>query len=492
MADVKNFKRIAVCNRGEVAVRIIEACHQLGIEAVLLHSQPDIGTRAYRMADDCVLLTGDSPYLDIKQNAEAAKKAMADAVHPGFGFLSENADFAEAIIGAGLSFIGPMPDSIRNMGDKISAKKLMEEARVPCIPGYKGEDQSLDRLKSEATEIGFPVLIKAAAGGGGRGMKVSRSKADFAEQLDSAKRESLAAFGSDQVFLEKYLENTKHIEFQIFGDQYGNYVHLFERECSVQRRHQKIIEEAPSPSLDEETRKRMAEAALRAAEKVNYVGAGTVEFLLAGQDFYFLEMNTRLQVEHPVTEYITGKDLVQTQIKVAMGSPLPFMQSQIEKKGHSIECRLYAEDPYKKGIPSTGEIFHQKFPKGEGRRFDYAFDPGDSVTSFYDPMIGKLIVHAEDREAACKKMIEVLQETEIFGIQTNIDFLVEIINHPEFFTGVMTTGFIEEYFSNALGEKKWSEEELQVVEHLMIQLANQHTQAKEQPLSAWQDAWRNV
>jgi 3-methylcrotonyl-CoA carboxylase alpha subunit len=495
MSRVKNFKKIAVCNRGEVAVRIIRACRELGIQSVLLHSDPDKNSRAFRMADECVNLGGNTSaesYLDIQKNVNAAVQAGADAVHPGFGFLSENADFAEAVIAAGLSFIGPMPDSIRDMGDKVSAKKIMEAAGVPCIPGYKGEDQSGERLLKEAVQIGFPVLIKAAAGGGGRGMKVSRGKDDFLENLESAQRESLAAFGSQVVFLEKYLEDTKHIEFQVFGDSYGNHVHLFERECSVQRRHQKIVEEAPSPSLDESLREEMAAAAVRAAKAVNYIGAGTVEFLLKGKEFYFLEMNTRLQVEHPVTEFVTGADLVQAQIMVASGSPLPWSQSDLKLTGHSIECRLYAEDPYQMGMPSTGEILFQEFPFGPGRRFDFAFDAGDEVTSYYDPMIGKLITWGENRFKCLERMQTVLRESVIFGVHTNIEFLKEILAHSEFVDGTMTTGFIAEYFPNALGKQEWTPEEIELAQKLYrtARMSKQELQDADQ--NPWNVLWRNV
>ena len=490
---IKNFNRLAICNRGEVAVRIIEAGRALGLKTLLLHSPADRQTRAYRMADECICLQGDNPYLDIDENLRALRACGAEAVHPGFGFLSENADFAEAVVAAGLVFVGPYPDAIRKMGDKIEAKKLMEQAQVPCIPGYKGEDQSYDELLRQAKSIGFPVLIKAAAGGGGRGMKVAETAEDFAEKWQSARREALAAFGSDKVFLEKYLRDTKHIEFQILGDSYGNYVHLFERECSIQRRHQKIIEEAPSPSLTPELRSRMAAAAIRAAESVNYVGAGTVEFLLAGQEFFFLEMNTRLQVEHPVTEQVTGIDLVQTQIRIARGEPLAFSQSQIALYGHSIECRLYAEDPYQGGRPSTGEILWQKFPLAAGRRFEYAFDTGDSVTSLYDPMIAKLIVHQPDRGSAMADMIDLIRNTQIFGIHSNLDFLAAILSHEDFTSGRMTTGFIEQYFAKALGERVWTETQKKLVDQLLVELAQQYQEpSKQVQPSLWLDAWRGI
>lgn len=488
--DTKVFKKVGICNRGEVAVRIIQACKELGIQTVLLHSEPDRNSRAYRMADECISLGGNTSaesYLDIQRNVDAALRMGVDAIHPGFGFLSENADFAQAIMEAGMSFVGPLPDSIRNMGDKVSAKKLMEAAGVPCIPGYKGDDQTKERLLKEANAIGYPVLIKAAAGGGGRGMKVSRSEKDFFENLESAQREAKTAFGNPSVFLEKYLENTKHIEFQIFGDTYGNYVHLFERECSVQRRHQKIIEEAPSPSLSPTLREKMAKSAVKAAEAANYIGAGTVEFLLKGEEYYFLEMNTRLQVEHPVTEFITGTDLVQAQLMVAQGHGLPWNQSDLRITGHSIECRLYAEDPYQMGMPSTGKLLYQKFSEGPGRRFDYAFDAGDEVTSFYDPMIGKLICFSEDRDRAIEKMQQILKESILFGVHTNIEFLKQILAHPDFTSGKMTTAFIAEYFPNALGERSQSEDVSLIAKSIFRKMKSGNDSD-----SPWAKDWRLV
>ncbi|MFK8139491.1 MAG: acetyl/propionyl/methylcrotonyl-CoA carboxylase subunit alpha [Bdellovibrionales bacterium] len=496
MSKVKIFKRIAIANRGEVAVRVINACKDLGIETILLHSDQDVGTRAYRMADYTVSLKGNTSaesYLDISKNISAALSMSADAVHPGFGFLSENADFAEAVIGSGMSFIGPMPKSIREMGDKISAKKIMEEAGVPTIPGYKGSDQNSDVLLEEAKKIGFPVLIKAAAGGGGRGMKVSRSKDDFLENLSSAQREGDSAFGSPIVFLEKYLESTKHIEVQVFGDTYGNHVHLFERECSVQRRHQKIIEEAPSPSLNAKLRGQITDSALKAAKAVNYIGAGTVEFLLEGEEFYFLEMNTRLQVEHPVTELITSTDLVKAQIKVAQGSPLDWAQSDIIARGHSIECRIYAEDPYKMGMPSTGKILKQDWPYGPGARFEYAFEPGDEVSPLYDPMIAKVVTWDEDRSSCINKTKRILSESIVFGVKTNFEFLKEILGHNDFREGTMFTSFIESYFPNALESENLPEELAEIFLGLSSKLNSSSTHSDQQQfLSPFENSWRNV
>lgn len=450
---LKTFKKVAIANRGEVAVRILHACQELRLKTVLLHSEPDTQSRAFRMSDEQVCVgpapTRDS-YLHIQRNIQAAKAAGADAIHPGFGFLSENADFAQACEENGLTFIGPKPDSIRKMGDKVSARSLMEAAGVPVVPGYQGQDCSVATLQREAARIGFPMMIKATAGGGGRGLRVVHSAEQFEAALESAQREALAGFGSDRVFLEKYISGAKHIEFQIFGDQLGNYVHLFERECSVQRRHQKIIEEALAPNLDEDLRTRMGEAALRAAKAVNYLAAGTVEFLLHGNDFYFLEMNTRLQVEHPVTELVCGVDLVKAQILVAQGHPLPFKQKDLHPRGHAIECRLYAEDPYQNGIPSTGVLGPMFWPEGPGRRFEVGFEEGDEITPFYDPMIAKIIVWDEDRSRCINKMLRVLDDTVIFGVKTNIPLLKELLSHAEFRNGTMTTLFFGQHFSEGL------------------------------------------
>lgn len=436
-----------------MAVRIIRACEELGISSVLLHSEPDRETWAYRLADETRCI-GPAPsaesYLSIPNVMNGALSAGADAIHPGFGFLSENADFAQAVLDAGLIFVGPSPTSIRTLGDKISARSLMQKAGVPVSPGYQGQDQTMDRLRNEAQQVGFPLIIKAAAGGGGRGMKLVRTLPEFDEQLLAAQREAQAAFGSSIVFFEKYIEGAKHIEFQVFGDHQGNVVHLFERECSVQRRHQKIIEEAPSIALPAAVREKMAVAAVAAARSANYVGAGTVEFLLVGNDFYFLEMNTRLQVEHPVTEMVVGVDLVKAQILVAQGHPLPWRQEDLKPRGHAIECRLYAEDPYQGGIPSTGPLFAIGFPSGPGRRFEIGFEAGDTVTSYYDPMIGKVIVWDESRDRALVKMMRVLSDLVVFGVQTNAPFLIRILSHPLVMSGKMNIQFIQHEFPEGL------------------------------------------
>lgn len=451
-----SIEKLAIANRGEVAVRIILACNELGIKTVLLHSEADVATRAWRMADEKVCIgpaqTNES-YLKIDSNVQGALSMGAQAIHPGFGFLSENADFAQACLDAGLIFVGPKPATIRALGDKISAKKLIENAKVPTVPGYMGGDQSLGNLIAEAEKIGFPVIVKAAAGGGGRGMKVIRSKSEAEELISSAQREAKSAFGSSVVFLEKYLDHAKHIEFQIFGDFTGKCISLFERECTIQRRHQKIIEEALSPSLTDELRIKMSRAAVSLAEAAGYNGAGTVEFLLQDEEFYFLEMNTRLQVEHPVTELVLGVDLVKAQILTAAKEFVLWNQESLVPRGHSIECRMYAEDPYNGGLPSTGKLVGLEWPEGPGRRFEVGFESGDEVTPYYDPMIAKIIVWDEDRPRAIRKMLRVLDETIVFGVRTNIPYLKAILSHSEFVHGSMTTQFIQTHFPDALSPR---------------------------------------
>ncbi len=453
---MKTIHRVAIANRGEVAVRIIHACAELGIETVLLHSDADINSRAYRLATRTICIgpaaTSES-YLNITANIDGAIAGGADAIHPGFGFLSENADFAQACEKSGLKFIGPSAESIRLLGDKIRFKNLAKSAGLPLIPGYEGDDQSIPTLLAEVEKIGLPVIVKAAAGGGGRGMKLIQTFDEAKELIESAQRESQSAFGSAKVFLEKYLDRAKHIEFQIFGDCTGYIQHFFDRECSVQRRHQKIIEEATSPSLTDELRRQMAEVACLIATLGKYKNAGTVEFLLQDNKFYLLEVNTRLQVEHPVTEEVMGIDLVKMQILTA-AEKFIFNSKDIRiPKGHSIECRVYAEDPYKSGLPSTGKIGTLVWPDGPRRRFEFGFDAGDTITAHYDPMIAKVIVWDETRARAVQKMICTLKDSIVFGVHTNIPYLIEILNHPEFQNASMTTGFIENYFAEGITSK---------------------------------------
>lgn len=493
---MKSIRKVAIANRGEVAVRIIHACHELGLRTVLLHSEADIETRAYRMSDEKVCI-GPAPtsesYLQIERNVQGALSAGADAVHPGFGFLSENADFAQACQSAGLIFIGPRAETIRKLGDKISAKQLIQHAKVPTVPGYMGDNQDVAHLVKEAEKIGFPVIVKAAAGGGGRGMKVIRNRNEAAELIMSAQREAKSAFGSAVVFIEKYLDHAKHIEFQIFGDFTGRCVSLFDRECSVQRRHQKIIEEALSPSLSTDLREAMSKAAVALAQEAGYSSAGTVEFLVQDGKFYFLEMNTRLQVEHPVTELVLGVDLVKAQILNAGKSFALWDKADLVPRGHSIECRLYAEDPYNRGLPSTGKLGFLQWPEGPGRRFEVGFEAGDEITPYYDPMLAKVIVWDENRPRAIRKMLRVLEETVVFGVKVNIPYLKEILSHPEFVNGTMTTQFVQTHFPDGLEPLELSSEEKAFAEKAMASFGSgalSSSVISENSIAPWQGHWR--
>jgi 3-methylcrotonyl-CoA carboxylase alpha subunit len=444
------FSKILIANRGEIACRVIKTARRLGIKTVAVYSDADRGARHVAMADEAVHI-GPSPardsYLVAEKIIEAAKRTGAEAIHPGYGFLSENAGFAEACAKAGLVFIGPPPAAIRAMGSKSEAKKIMEKARVPLVPGYHGDDQSPDLLAKEAVRIGFPVLIKASAGGGGKGMRVVEDSTRFADALAGAKREAKAAFADDHVLIEKYLTRPRHIEIQVFADGQGGCLYLFERDCSIQRRHQKVIEEAPAPGMDPARRKAMGEAAVAAARAIGYQGAGTVEFI-ADQDgtFFFMEMNTRLQVEHPVTEMITGQDLVEWQLVVAAGGRMPLAQDQLRIDGHAVEVRLYAEDPARNFLPSTGTLVHLELPEeGLHVRVDTGVRPGDTVTPFYDPMIAKVIVHDRDRTSALRRMAALMGETEVVGVTTNAALLKALCSHPAFIGGEVDTGFIERH-----------------------------------------------
>ncbi len=447
------FQKILIANRGEIACRIIRTCQNLGIPTVAVYSEADRDALHVRLADDDFHIgkaTPEDSYLNHERILETAIQCQADAIHPGYGFLAENDVFAEACLSKGIHFIGPRPESIREMGSKSRAKQLMQEAGVPVVPGYHGDKQDFKILRNEAEKIGFPLLIKPVAGGGGRGMRVVRQLNELEEALTLSRSEAKNAFGDDNVLLERFIEGPRHIEFQIFGDQHGNFVHLHERECSIQRRHQKILEESPSPFLDETIRKQMAEASLKAANAVQYLGAGTVEFIV-GEDrsFYFIEMNTRLQVEHPVTEMRTGLDLVEWQIRVASGEKLPLDQDQIRPKGHSIEVRVCAENPECGFLPSSGllELYH--FPKDLSAsgssliRLDSGFEQKDRVGIHYDSMLAKLIVHGEDRVKALKTIQHALKQTAIIGPETNLGFLQKLVSHPQFLEGNADTLFID-------------------------------------------------
>ena len=439
------FRKILIANRGEIACRVMRTAKRMGIRCVAVYSDADRGALHVKLADESVRIgppAAAESYLNIEAIIGAAKKTGAEAIHPGYGFLSENEDFAAACKKAGIVFIGPTPEAIAAMGDKSAAKRLMEKAGVPLVPGYHGDDQSPALLEKEAARIGFPVLIKPSAGGGGKGMRVVQDKKGFAPALEAARREAKSAFGDERVLIERYLERPRHIEMQVFGDTHGNVLHLFERDCSVQRRHQKVIEEAPAPKFTK--RAEMGAAAVAAAKAIGYTGAGTVEFI-AEQDgrFYFMEMNTRLQVEHPVTEMITGLDLVELQLRVAAGEALPLKQNEISVKGHAIEARIYAEDPSRDFLPSTGRLLHVAFP--QEARVDTGVEPGAEITPWYDPMIAKLIVHGDDRASALGKMIAALGETHIAGVTTNVEFLRRICESAPFGSADLDTGLIERY-----------------------------------------------
>ncbi len=437
------FDSVLIANRGEIACRIARTCRRLGIEAVAVYSDADRGARHVRECDRAIPIGGERPaesYLRIDKLLAAARDARVQAVHPGYGFLSENPAFARAVRDAGLVFIGPDPESMEAMGSKAAAKALMIAHGVPVVPGYHGEDQDRTRLVAEARRIGFPLMIKAAAGGGGKGMRIVRAQSELEEGLDAARREAESAFGDGRLILERYLERPRHIEFQIFGDRQGRVIHLGERDCSAQRRYQKIIEETPSPALDPDLRERMGEAAVAAAKAVHYVGAGTIEFILAAdRSFYFMEMNTRLQVEHPVTELVRGIDLVEWQLRVAAGEPLP--QPPAPARGHAIEVRLYAEDPLKGFLPGSGRIETLRLP--EGLRVDSGVEAGDRVSIFYDPMIAKLIAHGETRAEALARLQEGLARSLLRGPASNIDFLLALLAHPAVREGWIDTAFID-------------------------------------------------
>jgi len=497
------FSKILIANRGEIACRIIRSARRLGIATAAVYSDADRGALHAVLADEAFWI-GPAParesYLDGVKILEAARQCGAQAIHPGYGFLSENADFAESCAGAGIIFIGPPAAAIRAMGDKAQAKMLMEKAGVPLVPGYHESEQDEARLAESAAALGYPVLIKPVAGGGGKGMKIVSHATEFAAALASAKREALSAFGDDHVLIEKYFSRTRHVEVQIFADGEQNFVHLFDRDCSIQRRYQKIFEEAPAPSLSNELRQAMHEAALSAARAIGYVGAGTVEFLLSPDDgtFYFLEMNTRLQVEHPVTEMITGIDLVDWQIHVAAGSTLPLRQEEIFSHGAAIEARLYAEDPARDFLPQSGRIVRLDFPEpGEHIRVDAGVRAGDVIPIDYDPMIAKLIVWDQDRVSAVRRLRTALAETRVAGLAANLDFLRAIASQKAFNEASLDTGFVERYAGDLLAppEPAGSEILAMVVIGLLCERAasvRRQAERSADPWSPWnsQNGWR--
>ncbi|MGQ9619062.1 MAG: acetyl-CoA carboxylase biotin carboxylase subunit [Candidatus Aminicenantia bacterium] len=449
------IKKVLVANRGEIAIRVIKACRELGIPNVVIYSEVDRKSLHIQMADEAVEVGAAPPsesYLNMERIIEIAKSVSANAIHPGYGFLAENWRFAEMCEEEGIIFIGPNPRAMKLLGNKVESRKEMEKVGVPVIPGMKSSSTDFELFKKEAENIGYPVLIKSAGGGGGKGMRIVRSEEELVPFLESSMRESKSAFGDDSVYLEKYIEEPRHVEIQVLADNYGNVVHLCERECSLQRRYQKIVEETPSVALDDELRERMGETAKKVLKHSGYNNAGTVEFLLdKNRNFYFLEVNARVQVEHPITEMVTGVDIVKNQILIASAEKLKYKQGDIKQRGHSIECRIYAEDPENNFLPSPGKILFVKEPSGAGIRVDSGIYSGCYVPPLYDPILAKLIVWAEDRDSAIKRMKEALREYVIIGIKTTIPFLIDVMEHPDFIKGNTYTNFVDKYF------KEWKE-----------------------------------
>lgn len=490
------FKKVLVANRGEIAVRIIRACRELGLETVAVFSEADRNALHVRYADEAYLL-GPAPsresYLRADKILEVMKKSGADAIHPGYGFLAEREDFAAQCAERGITFIGPKPSAIAAMGDKAEARATVIKAGVPVVPGTEDVgNMTNDDLLRIAPTIGFPLLIKATAGGGGKGMREVRSLEEMPALLESARREAESAFGDGNVYLEKLIEGARHIEFQIIADSHGNVIHLGERECSIQRRHQKLVEESPSPFLDEDLRKKMGDVAVKAAQAVDYVNAGTIEFLVdKDKNFYFLEMNTRLQVEHPITELVTGVDIVAEQLRIARGRQLSYTQDQVGFNGHAIECRINAEDPFNNFIPSTGRITHSIIPTGPGIRVDTGVYPGFEITPYYDPMIAKLIVWGETRAQAILRMRRALEEYRIVGVRTNIPFHQTLMDSHRFMGGQFDTRFVEERFSmEAASELDEAQAEIAailatLVAHKEIEHSAQIVRGNERDTSNW-------
>jgi 3-methylcrotonyl-CoA carboxylase alpha subunit len=497
------FDKILIANRGEIACRVIKTARRMGIRTVAVYSEADAGARHVRLADEAVCIgpaAARESYLVADKIVAACRQTGAQAVHPGYGFLSENEEFAQACARAGIVFIGPPVAAIRAMGSKSEAKKLMEKAGVPLTPGYHGDEQAPAFLKARADEIGYPVLIKAAAGGGGKGMRAVEQGADFIDALASCQREAKASFGDDHVLIEKYLQRPRHIEIQVFGDAQGHCVHLFERDCSVQRRHQKVLEEAPAPGMTPQRRAAMGKAAVDAAKAVGYVGAGTVEFIVdQSGTFYFMEMNTRLQVEHPVTEMITGLDLVEWQLRVAAGEPLPLAQEQLSIRGHALEARIYAEDPDKGFLPSTGRLVHLAPPEQTLHvRVDTGVEQGDEISPHYDPMIAKLIVWDETRERAASRMLQALAQYRVVGVANNVGFLARLVACPAFAHADLDTGLIEREKDFLFADGKAQPPREAWLAAALAELLRERAQAgaqalgDEDPHSPWhlRDGWR--
>jgi 3-methylcrotonyl-CoA carboxylase alpha subunit len=496
------FTKILIANRGEIACRVIRTAKRMGIRTVAVYSEADAIARHVSLADEAIEI-GPAPanqsYLVIDKIIDAALKTGAQAIHPGYGFLSENAEFAEACKRNEIVFIGPPVEAIKAMGSKSRAKQIMQEAGVPLVPGYHGDDQSVSLLESEARKIGYPVLIKASAGGGGKGMRIVETENDFKSGLNAAKREAMSSFADEHVLIEKYLSRPRHIEIQIFCDKEGGAVHLFERDCSIQRRHQKVVEEAPAPGMDVSRREQMGKAAIAAAQAINYVGAGTVEFIVdEDSTFYFMEMNTRLQVEHPVTELITGQDLVEWQLRVASGENLPCAQNQLSINGHALEARIYAEDPDRDFLPATGLLTHLRFAQDSRHvRVDTGVRQGDSVSMHYDPMIAKLIVWDIDRDSCLRRMTNALNETQVVGLTTNIDFLSSLVSHPAFQAAELDTGFIERHHEQLFLDSQEITDNILALAALYILLSREKRASAEarqssDPYSPWHltNAWQ--
>ncbi|MEB3347317.1 acetyl-CoA carboxylase biotin carboxylase subunit [Aquimarina gracilis] len=493
--NVKSINTILIANRGEIASRIIRTCKKMGITSVAVYSEADKNALFVKQADLAIYIGDPEPaksYLDQDKIIQAAKTTGADAIHPGYGFLSENATFAQRCKDEGITFIGPKPEAIEAMGSKSRAKEIMEQSGVPVIPGYRGKDQSNATLKTEALKIGFPVLLKATAGGGGKGMRIAHEEKEIELAIASAKREAKSAFGDDELLIEKYIQSGRHIEFQIFGDQQGNVIHLLERECSIQRRYQKVIEESPSPVMTEGLRKKMGDAAVLAAKALNYDNAGTVEFIFDENsgDFYFLEVNTRLQVEHPVTEEITGLDLVQMQIESVQGLPLQIKQEDVKGEGYAIEARLYAEDAANDFAPATGTVYKFQYPDVEGLRVESAIESGSQISMFYDPMIAKIIVKGANRQVAHTKLNYVLQHLVCQGTVTNLPFLKALLAHKDFKNGKYDTHFIDNHI-NLSDINKYSDDS---IEEVLIAATLYRWNQREQTrkiLRSLPSGWRN-
>ncbi len=494
------IKRLLIANRGEIACRIIRSCRRLGVHTIAVYSEADRHAPHARLADEAFFIGGAAPtesYLNIDRLLEVATQSQAEAVHPGYGFLSENAHFVRRCQDAGLIFVGPSAQTMEQMGSKADAKAVMEAASVPTVPGYHEADQSIQRLSNEAESIGYPLMIKAAAGGGGKGMRIVTSADQFESALASAQREARNAFGDDRVILERYVNTPRHIEVQIFGDSHGNVVHLFERDCSSQRRYQKVIEETPSPLLDGQQRQAMVEAAVAAAAAVQYVNAGTIEFIVDGDsgEFFFMEMNTRLQVEHPVTELVTGQDLVEWQLRVAAGESLPLSQDQLRSSGHAFEARIYAEDPNNGFLPSAGTIDWLQQPSNA--RFDSGVEQGGEVTVHYDPMIAKLIVHAPDRDQALAELTRALAETAVGGLRSNLDFLLTLASSEIFRTGKIHTAYLDQHLDDLLQEQSDLPSRAILAATVAHLMTSEHESLDQQlersdPYSPWAiaDGWR--